>query len=197
MSDGQGIMIPLAPETVGHRVLRLAQSWLPVLTVVGGALWALYTYLDHQAEVARNVNLQERRDTNIRLLEARKPFLEKQLALYFETAAVVGKIVTITPDYTREWPEVERRFWELYWSELAMVEDEAVEAAMVKFSTHLSEYKASYYKSIPDHNPTKLEDLKKPLYDDSLELSHAIRDSIFNRWDYSQPIDYSQPPVSR
>ena len=78
-----------------------------------------------------------------------------------------------------------------------MVEDEAVEAAMVKFSTHLSEYKASYYKSIPDHNPTKLEDLKKPLYDDSLELSHAIRDSIFNRWDYSQPIDYSQPPVSR
>ena len=34
-------------------LLNIIQAWLPVLTVVGGALWALYTYLDHQTEVQR------------------------------------------------------------------------------------------------------------------------------------------------
>jgi hypothetical protein len=39
--------------TYSHGLLGLAQAWLPVLTVVGGALWGLFTYLDHAKEAAK------------------------------------------------------------------------------------------------------------------------------------------------
>jgi hypothetical protein len=67
---------------------------LPVLTIVGGALWALYTYLDHQSEVQREATRQANKEAITRRLEAQKPFLEKQLALYFEAAQIAGKLVT-------------------------------------------------------------------------------------------------------
>jgi hypothetical protein len=179
--------IPLPPETISRRLLGVVQAWLPVLTVVVGALWGLYTYLAHEREVAQSNTSQERRAT--RNVEARKPFLEKQLALYFEAAQVLGKMVTITPD-AGEWPGVERRFWELYWSELAMVEDKTVEAAMVEFSRHLFDYNANY-KTVASHNPAELENLKRPLYGASLEVAHAMRASITKEWGaaYTEPLD--------
>lgn len=50
---------------------RLLQVWLPVVTLVGGALSGLHVYLDQQKQEAMT-----------RRIEARKPFLEKQLSLY-------------------------------------------------------------------------------------------------------------------
>jgi hypothetical protein len=35
--------------------LALAQAWLPVLAVVDGALWGLFTYLDHAKEAAKTL----------------------------------------------------------------------------------------------------------------------------------------------
>jgi hypothetical protein len=108
-------------------LLNLIQAWLPVLTVVVGALWGLYTFIDHQKEVAREADRQQSQQAATRLLEAQKPFLEKQLALYFEAAQVVGKLVTLKPGDT-EWGNNENRFWQLYWSELSMVEDGTLKA---------------------------------------------------------------------
>src|SRR5437588_830515 len=88
-----------------------------VMIRVGGALWGLFTYLDHEREVARNAADQEKHDEATRTVEARQPFLKKQLDLYFEAAQTTGKLVTLAPD-AEEWKELERRFWELYWSEL-------------------------------------------------------------------------------
>ena len=163
------------------------KSWLPVLTVVIGALWGLYTYLSHETEAAQTLTLQAQKDAKTREIESRRPFLKKQLALYFETAVVIGKMVTITPD-VEEWSGVERRFWELYWSELAMVEDKTVEAAMVQFSKYLYDYTANY-KTVASKNPARLDELRRPLYGASLEIAHAIKTSIAVEWGfYSEPV---------
>ena len=152
-------------------LVNLIQAWLPVLTVVVGALWGLYTFIDHQKEVAREADRQQSQQAATRLLEAQKPFLEKQLALYFEAAQVVGKLVTLKPGDT-EWGSNENRFWQLYWSELSMVEDRDVEGAMVKVGKQLAEYKKSPNK---DENARALE---ISVY----ELAHAIRNGIQTTW---------------
>lgn len=163
------------PETTSHKLLSLIQAWLPVLTVVVGSLWALYTYLAHQQEVQSAAAVQAQKEAATRLIEARKPFLEKQLALYFETAQITGKLATITPD-TGEWEGVERRFWELYWSELSMVEDSVVEAAMVEFGKALADF-TSTYRTAPDK-----EEKKRPLHSAAYELAHALRRSMESGW---------------
>jgi hypothetical protein len=151
--------------------LKLVQAWLPVLTVVVGALWGLYTYIDHQKEVASAARDQQRQQTAARLLEAQRPFLEKQLALYFDAAQVAGKLTTLKPG-NADWDNNENRFWQLYWSELSLVESPAVETAMVKVGQYLNEYKKS-----PNNNEAG-NNLQGSIY----ELAHAIRDGIQATW---------------
>ena len=65
-----------------------------------------------------------------RALEARKPFLARQLDLYFETAEVVGKLVTIDDWDSDEWKAKRARFAILFWTTLSLVEDDPVKEAM-------------------------------------------------------------------
>ena len=72
--------------------------------------------------------------------ESKKVFLDKQADLYFETVRVVSMIATAkTPDEIRD--SDERRFWELYWGELGMVEDWNVEDVMVLFGRSLHAFR--------------------------------------------------------
>src|SRR6266550_849493 len=151
------------PAKYHSRLLDVVQNWLPVLTVVVGALWGLWTYIEsqkaaeelrltqaktfeeqrqaQQKEADAQQRLQVAREANTRRVEAQKPFLTKQLELYFETANVVGKLVTLAPAPTdqssKEYEEALRRFYALYWSELSMVEHKNVESAMVVFKNAL------------------------------------------------------------
>lgn len=106
-----------------------------------------------------------------RHLEAQRPFLEKQLALYFETAALNGRL-SVTPPTDSEWVNIEKRFWQLYWSELSMVEAKAVEYKMVALGRAMRDY-----KSDPE-NDEKREVLHLVIY----AVAHAIRDSISASW---------------
>jgi hypothetical protein len=162
---------PPAEPALSHTMLGIVQAWLPVLTVVVGALWALYTYLDHQKQLERERALQVQKDAITRRIEVQKPFLQKQLELYFETAQIVGKLVTTKPA-SADWDNLERRYWALYWSELSMVEDKIVEEAMVKFGATLQDY-----KSRPDNT-----DGIRALNGAAYELAHAIRTAIESAW---------------
>jgi hypothetical protein len=155
-------------------ILGLIQAWLPVLTVVGGALWGLFTYLGHQSEVQRQSKADTDRDATTRRIEAQKPFLEKQLALYFETAQIAGKLVTLDAK-SSEWGEAELRFWALYWSELSMVEHHQVEEAMAQFGDGLKAYKAEQNESTKGTIDSK-----------ALDLAHAIRSGIEEAWKGNQ-----------
>lgn len=127
--------------------------------VMIGAIAAMSTLLGvawqwRQAQIAR---------IQTALFEARQPFLTRQLELYGEAAKVAARIAT-TEDH-KELSEATTRFWQLYWGELALVEDRDVEAAMVAFGDVLKS----------GAKQAKLQSL-------SLDLAHAIRRSLDRSW---------------
>ena len=180
--------------TYNHGLLGLAQAWLPVLTVVGGALWGLFTYLGQAKETAKTQaaseqNLaierkgQSERESRTRLIEAQKPFLDKQLALYLETSQVVGRLVAESLYWTN-WDTYRQRFEELYWSELTMVEHTEVASAMVEFRTTLQ---AVVEKRSKLKSENKIEEEfntidRNGLRDSALVLAYALRRGIEESW---------------
>jgi len=86
---------------------------IPILTAIIGGLWTLNLYLDQREKDQRAMSESARKEQETRLLEAQKPFLVKQLDLYFETASLVGKLVTTDPSEPN-WKDLERRYWALY-----------------------------------------------------------------------------------
>ena len=163
-------------------ILALVQGLLPAMTAIVGGLWVLFTYLGQQDIAQANAVAAEKAaaaraatDASLRKVELQRPFLDKQLALYFEAAQVVGALIAMTPA-DPEWAPREKRFWALYWSELAMVEDPGVEGAMKKFGDNLVAFKNAH----EDNKPT--EEALRRLSLSSLDVAHAIRDSIARRW---------------
>jgi hypothetical protein len=144
--------------------LKLAQSFLPVLTVVCGALWAVFTYVHHASKEAESTS-------RTRLLEAQQPFLRKQLDLYFETAELAGRLITEDPSNQKYKDDV-KRFWALYWASLSMVEHEVVELAMMSVGDKLRAYLLDLQSAERKH------DLEVAVY----HLAHAIRAGIESSW---------------
>ena len=123
---------------------------------------------------------QYREDSRMRAdtarLEARKPFLEKQMALCFDASDAAATLAT-TLDATR-WQDSRERFWILYWGPLSVVERPfatgeigPVEAAMVDFGRAL--------KPLQDSPSLPL----RMLEGKSLSLAHACRGLIFDSWE--------------
>jgi len=171
------------PQTADHRrkVLEVIQGWLPVLTAVVGALWGLYVYIDHENQTLSDARAAQQKEANTRRIEAQKPLLDRQLALYFETAQVAGRMLT-TPLTAPAWDDNETRFWQLYWSELSLVENQDVERAMLSECMNLLNYKKS------KGNETDKANLEATTY----VLAHVIRDSIRDGWSGVEAANYAE-----
>lgn len=98
-----------------------------------------------------------------RRLEATKPFLDRQIKLYTEVSQVAAKIAT--RELAETSGKIQSRFWELYWGELALVENKSVEAAMMKMGNAIKDKCPKYY-----------------LEQASLGLAHAMRASLDKSW---------------
>jgi len=177
------------------RLLGILQAWLPVLTVVVGALWGLYTYIGsqkdaealrlaqaksieeqriyQQKEAEQQRHFQVDREAATRRIEAQKPFLTKQLELYFETANVIGRLVTLSraERSTDSYKDMRKRLYALYWSELAMVEHPAVGQEM------------KYFMASLEHDEKEQSSQSQwELQVRAVRLSQAIRESIESAW---------------
>ena len=97
-------------------------------------------------------------------LNVRNKFLEKQTDLYFEAAGLASRIATNTSE--QDIREATVRFNEIYWGELAVVEDRIVEPAMVDFKRLIENEHCS----------------KRELKLSALKLSRALRDSLNKSW---------------
>ncbi len=131
-------------------------------------------FAENRRKELAQAETEAKRLAESRRLEATKPFLERQLKLYTEASQVAAKIVTSTN--VKEVADANKRFWELYWGELALVENQDVEAAMVALG-----------KAIKDSAP------QQQLQHLSLKLAHACRRSLDKSWGinaWSQP-DYA------
>lgn len=149
--------------------IESAAKWVTALVAIGGFFWGVASALQARA------------------IEARHPFLDLQLKLYQE--AIETTAILATSADAAELQKAETRFWQLYYGELAMVENGGirnknggVEGAMVRFGRELSMH-------------SKDRSLLQQL---SLELAHVCRDSLAESWnvrDWRSP-DYGATPLS-
>jgi hypothetical protein len=139
-----------APEAKTRQAIKFWLDCLQIITVVGGVIIAVVTFLNYSREqkaqaaeethriVERDDRAKEQLKTAKRELE--RPYQEKKLSLYLDAARVLAHLAT-SPNLKKE--ATEARFWELYWGELPFVESRAseevpggppsVERLMVKF----------------------------------------------------------------
>lgn len=107
-----------------------------VIAVIGATIsfcWGVWTWRIARLDGIAAAERARQATTESRRIEATRPFLEKQLALYSEATCVCARIASSeTPDGASV-----ARFWELYWGELALVENRDVESAMVDYGNAL------------------------------------------------------------
>jgi hypothetical protein len=163
----------LSPLTTA--ILALIQGLLSAMTAIIGGLWVAFTYLEHQTKARKEQEEQTKRENTARLLEARKPFIDKQLELYIRTAKVAGALVSVNTGIPRaEWMKTFREFEELYWTELSMVEDERVKQAMQDLYPRL--------KWARDQAEVVPEEKWLAIQQSSYRLAKALRSSIEATW---------------
>lgn len=95
--------------------------------------------------------------------ERQKPFLQRQVELYFEIVDITSRIANLPESKDRS--ELEARFWILYWGQLGIVEDDLVIKQMIDFGKKLEANAGA-------------SDLKKV----SIGLATACRKSLSNTW---------------
>lgn len=127
------------------------KSVTPLLAIATFA-WGIYQYSNNQKGLSET-----------RRIEATKPFLDRQLALY--TAATQAAATIATSSSAPDIESAMARFWSLYWGELALVEDREVEGRMKAFGDALARG-----------------DEQGQLQSLSLRLAHACRNSIGRSW---------------
>ena len=135
------------------------EAWIKVISIAGTAIafcWGVLQFLATQ-----NAQAETRR------IEATRPFLDRQLKLY--TDATQATATLATSNVEADLAAAKQRFWSLYWGELALVEDERVEAAMVNFGEALQ-------------RGSQGEELRVL----SLQLAHSSRDSLADSWGVKQ-----------
>jgi hypothetical protein len=109
-------------------------------------------------------------------LEARKPFIDKQLDLYVRTAKIAGALVATNGDIVKrdEWLAMFREFEQLYWTELSMVEDDNVKMAMQDLYPRLK-WARDQVNVVPE---AAWHDVQESSY----RLAKALRGSIEATW---------------
>ena len=135
------------------------EVWIKALSILGAVVafcWGVFQFISGQ-----NVQAETRR------IEATKPFLERQLKLYIEATQAAAMLATA--ENSDELDVANKKFWLLYWGELALVEDKRVEAAMVQFGRALESGSVG-----------------QQLQQYSLTLAHACRDSLAESWGVRQ-----------
>ena len=118
--------------------------------VIGGAI-ALWRYFDTTAN------------------EFKRPFWEKQIDLYVQASDAAATLAVAQPG--AEWERAKLRFLVLYNGSLAIVEDKAIDSAMVRFKGKLEAFEQ-------DPTPDTREEMRKA----SLSLAHSFKESLAKDW---------------
>jgi hypothetical protein len=174
----KGTVDPTRASFPSQRTFNFVDNWLKIVVLITSGLWVAYTYFtDRESDRKKEIE-QSKRESTVALINAQQPFLTKQLELYFETSRVVAILATAVPG-SDEWRAKEKRFWELYWSELSVVEDGVVESAMVETCKAMVKYKLA-----PSDHLAQLT-FEGATYD----LAHALRRGFYNSWINAIPVN--------
>ena len=150
-----------------------------VVSVVAGVVASVYTVSvaankdaeARMAEAARQTlelnkfDYQRKLDALYKAREAALPFLKLRMDRYQEAVKVAGVLADKDRHTPKQYESAERRFWELYWAELSMVETSEVESRMVDLKKALD----------PQHTTTALQAAV-------VKLAQEIRRSTARSW---------------
>jgi hypothetical protein len=132
--------------------IQVAASIITTLSVVTGIVISILSFSASQQKEAES-----------RRIEASKPFLELRRKYYLE--ALSKATILASNDKSPQVDSARRRFEELYWGELCLVEDDRVEEAMIAF------------------RKVEQGDAKSDVVHDAvIQLAHAMRDSLSDSW---------------
>jgi len=140
------------------RVLDAALKILPIMGACITFVWGVWVWKDNADDERAAAAAETARYAESRRVEATRPFLEMQLKLYTEAALVASRIAHSGDEGAIG------RFWELYYGELSLVENNDVAQAMVDFGNALRA-----------NEKARLESL-------SLELTRSMRRSLAKSW---------------
>jgi hypothetical protein len=180
MSDDEVKMLELDLKRADLRVKKteVIAKYVSLLVLLIGIAIPFYQYVNtlkreqqEREDKRANEIAQRNKEIEAALREARKPFLERQQALYFEATSAASKLATLDGGTERD--IARKRFYHLFWGELSVVEDELVESAMVRFKNTLDSYERGQVER------WELEQM-------SLNLAHSCRDSLARGWGYER-----------
>jgi hypothetical protein len=138
-----------------ERYVKIASILIAVATFVFGVVQFSANERAKRVEQAR----QDRVELAQKEAAAKKPYLDRQLQLYADAARSAAVLATSSDQ--NKLNEARARFLELYWGELAMVEDRDVDIAMHEFELALE-------AGVP----------QEVLQVCSIRLSHLLRKSL-------------------
>lgn len=150
-----------------QKILDLSFKVISSFLAIGTFGYGIVKYSE-QKEIEFKQNEQKFRQT----------IYVEQYALYSQAVECAAIIATTEEEdiETEEFINAKRKFEQLYWGKLNMVEDTAVERTMVKFYDALKEY--------------GMDDSEKDSYDMqqlSLEITYACRKSLQKTWGVELP----------
>src|SRR5258708_11500989 len=85
---------------------RVVPAFLPVFIAVVGGVWAVWLFLAAQREATATATKHDADTAQVRLIEAQKPFLDKQLELYMRASKAVGTLITVDKNDSADSPWV-------------------------------------------------------------------------------------------
>ena len=138
-------------------------KFLSIIGAIGSFVWGVWVWQDKADKERAQARLDAARYAETRRVEAAKPFLDKQLALFTE-ATQVASFIANAPSRESAAKKIDR-FWQLYWGELALVERGDVAKAMIAFGDGL--------------NTQQPQRVMRGL---ALDLAHACRDELAVAW---------------
>jgi hypothetical protein len=140
------------------RALDAALKVLPVLGACITFIWGVWVWKDNADEERAAATADADRYAESRRLEASRPFLETQLKFYIEAAGVASKIA-----HSGDQTSIDR-FWELYYGELSLVENNDVALAMKDFGDAMNAKKQTELTTLAH------------------ELTERMRESLAKSW---------------
>jgi len=145
------------------------------LTAAVIAAWAVFTWSADRLKESENRRAESERQAQVRIFEARKPFLDRQLDVYFEITKLAGKLAALAPNQ-QEWSGLKERFFEIYFGELNAIGDQDVWFEANTIAGALNRLELGRDKK--EYQQKDFFDLK----DGSFRMGREIRKSIEKQW---------------
>jgi hypothetical protein len=132
-----------------------------LVALIASGMWTLYKFRQDHEEDINHSRESEYRDTVARKQELNRFVFEKQASLYFDAADAAATIASTDDKASIKAARV--RFYQLYWGEMPLVEDERVQLAMVAFKACLESDRT------PCERIVKINQNLKPLSQETLD----------------------------